>query len=110
VHGKGNPAAEVDIHIVHLKAHQQLSPFGNSHCGHQEQIQSICSMLCLLDNALQLNFISERCVQRLKLTRTQQSMSIQGINNVKDNTSQCFHLARSANIQCCHTFQAALQF
>jgi hypothetical protein len=37
-------------------------------------------------------------------------MSIQGINNVNDNTSQCYHLAHSANIQCCHTFQAALHF
>ena len=36
----------------------------------------------LLDSASQLNFISEKCVQRLRLTRTRTPVSIQGINNV----------------------------
>jgi len=36
----------------------------------------------LLDSASQLNFISEKCVQRLRLSRTQTPVSIQGINNV----------------------------
>jgi hypothetical protein len=41
----------------------------------------------LLDNASQLNFISESCVQRLRLPRKQQSTSIQGINNVNTTTN-----------------------
>jgi hypothetical protein len=40
----------------------------------------------LLDSASQLNFISEKCVQRLRLPRTLTPVSIQGINNVNTVT------------------------
>ena len=40
----------------------------------------------VLDSASQVNFITERCVQRLKLARNQSSTSIQGINNVNTAT------------------------
>ena len=43
-----------------------------------------CRML--LDSASQVNFITERCVQRLKLARHQSATSIQGINNVNTAT------------------------
>jgi hypothetical protein len=36
----------------------------------------------LLDRASQSHFITERCVQRLRLSRTQTHASIQGISNV----------------------------
>jgi hypothetical protein len=41
----------------------------------------------LLDSASQLNFISEHCIQRLRLSKRQQPMSIQGINNVNTTTN-----------------------
>jgi len=40
----------------------------------------------LLDSASQVNFITERCVQRLKLARNQSASSILGINNVNTAT------------------------
>jgi hypothetical protein len=40
----------------------------------------------LLDSASQVNFITEQCVQRLKLARHQSATSIQGINNVNTAT------------------------
>ena len=40
----------------------------------------------LLDSASQLSFISEKCVQRLRLPRTQTPVAIQGINNVNTAT------------------------
>jgi hypothetical protein len=40
----------------------------------------------LLDSAAQVNFITEWCVQRLKLARNQSAISIQGINNVNTAT------------------------
>jgi hypothetical protein len=44
----------------------------------------------LLDGGSQLHFITERCVQRLRLRRTQTHASIQGISNVNTATHQCF--------------------
>jgi hypothetical protein len=48
----------------------------------------------LLDSASQLNFISERCIQRLRLSKSQQATSIQGVNNVNttNNHSVSIHL------------------
>jgi hypothetical protein len=48
----------------------------------------------LLDSASQVNFITERCVQRLRLSRNQTATSIQGINNVNTAThrSVCIHI------------------
>jgi len=43
----------------------------------------------LLDSASQLNFISEKCVQRLRLPRTQTPVSTQEVNKV-NTTHQCF--------------------
>ena len=40
----------------------------------------------LLDSASQSHFITERCVQRLRLSRTQTRASIQGISNVNTET------------------------
>ena len=40
----------------------------------------------LLDSASQSHFITERCVQRLRLSRTQTHASIQGISNVNTAT------------------------
>jgi len=40
----------------------------------------------LLDSASQSHFITERCVQRLRLSRTQTHASIQGISNVNTET------------------------
>jgi len=45
----------------------------------------------LLDSASQSHFITERCVQRLKLSRTQIHASIQGISNVNTAMHQCFN-------------------
>jgi hypothetical protein len=44
----------------------------------------------LLDSSSQSQFITERCVQRLKLPRTQTHTSIQGISNVNTAPYQCF--------------------
>jgi hypothetical protein len=41
----------------------------------------------LLDSASQLNFISEHCVQRLRLSKKQQATSIQGVNHVNTTTN-----------------------
>ena len=66
----------------------------------------------LLDSASQVNFITERCVHRLKLARNQSATSIQGINNVNTAThhSVSIHLRSrrtdwhtSLNVQCCQT-------
>jgi hypothetical protein len=40
----------------------------------------------LLDSASQVNFISEKCVQRLKLSKNKKQVSIQGVNNVNTAT------------------------
>ena len=40
----------------------------------------------LLQSASQSHFITERCVQRLKLSRTQSNASIQGISSVNIET------------------------
>ena len=40
----------------------------------------------LLDSASQSHFITERCVQRLRLSRTQTHASIQGISSVNTET------------------------
>jgi len=40
----------------------------------------------LLDSGSQYHFITERCVQRLRLPRTQTHTSIQGISNVNTST------------------------
>ena len=72
----------------------------------------------LLDSASQLNFITERCVQRLRLAKFQTAASIQGINNVNTATQHnCtfvfdpdeptgMHLL---HVQCCQPSQATLQ-
>jgi hypothetical protein len=44
----------------------------------------------LLDSASQSHFITERCVQRLRLSRTQTHASIQGISNVNTATHKVF--------------------
>jgi len=43
----------------------------------------------LLDNGSQSSFMTERCVQRLRLSRTQTHASIQGISNVNTATLDC---------------------
>ena len=48
----------------------------------------------LLDSVSQSHFITERCVQRLRLTRTQTHTSIQGISNVNTATHQCFNTVK----------------
>jgi len=45
----------------------------------------------LLDSASQSHFVTERCVQRLRLSRTQTHASIQGIGNVNTAIHQCFN-------------------
>jgi hypothetical protein len=52
------------------------------------------SCRALLDSGAQVSFITEKCVQRLKLSRSQTDTSIQGINNVNTAThhSVCIHL------------------
>ena len=57
----------------------------------------------LLDSASQSHFITERCVQRLKLSRTQTHSYIQGISNVNTAThySVSIHLrSRHMTLDC----------
>jgi len=63
----------------------------------------------LLDNASQSYFITERCVQRLRLSRTQTHASIQGINNVNTAThhSVSIHL-KSRHTDWHNTIQCAI--
>jgi len=58
-------------------------------------------MLCraLLDSGSQSHFITERCVQRLRLPRTQKHTSIQGISNVNTAT----HHSVSIQLRSRHT-------
>jgi hypothetical protein len=44
----------------------------------------------MLDSGSQMNFITEGCVQKLKLVKSKTPVVIQGINDV-NTTSQCFH-------------------
>jgi len=53
----------------------------------------------LLDSAFQSHFITERCVQHLKLSRTQRHASIQGISNVNTAT----HHSVSIHLRSRHT-------
>ena len=53
----------------------------------------------LLDSGSQSRFITERCVQRLSLSRTQTHTSIQGINNVNTAT----HHSVSVQLRSRHT-------
>ena len=53
----------------------------------------------LLDSASQLSFISEKCVQHLRLPRTQTPVAIQGINNVNTAT----HHSVSIHLRSRHT-------
>jgi hypothetical protein len=53
----------------------------------------------LLDSASQSHFITERCVQRLKLSRTQTHASIRGISNVNTAT----HHSVSIHLRSTHT-------
>jgi hypothetical protein len=46
----------------------------------------------LLDSGYQSRFITQRCVQRLKLPRTQTHTSIQGISNVNTSTGHSVSL------------------
>jgi hypothetical protein len=53
----------------------------------------------LLDSASQSHFIRERCVQHLRLSRTQTHASVQGISNVNIAT----HHSVSIHLRCRHT-------
>ena len=63
----------------------------------------------LLDNASQSHFITERCVQRLRLRRTQTHASIQGISNVNTAThhSVSIHF-RSRHMNWHNTLECAI--
>ena len=62
------------------------------------EVQNKCGQClpcrALLDSGFQSHFITERCVQRLRLSRTQTHASIQGISNVNTAThhSASIHL------------------
>jgi len=63
----------------------------------------------LLDSAYQSHFITERCVQRLRLSRTQTHASIQGVSSVITETyhSVSLHL-RSRHTDCHTTLNCAI--
>ena len=56
----------------------------------------------LLDSASQSHFITERCVQRLRVSRTQSHTSIQGISNVNTATPQCVTTSKIETYQLAH--------
>ena len=64
----------------------------------------------MLDSASQSHFITERCVQRLRLSRTQAQASIQGISSVNTETyhSVSLHL-RSKHTDWHTTINCAIQ-
>jgi hypothetical protein len=68
----------------------------------QNKAGQYVSCRALLDSASQSHFITERCVQRLKLSRTQTHASITGISNVNTAIHQCFNTVKVKTYRLAH--------
>jgi hypothetical protein len=56
----------------------------------------------LLDSGSQMNFITERCVQYLRLSKSQTPIHVQGINNVNMSTYHSVTIHLRSRISDCH--------
>jgi hypothetical protein len=57
----------------------------------------------LLDSASQSHFITERCIQRLRLTKTQTHAAIHGVSNVNTATHQSVAIHLKSRLSDWHT-------
>jgi hypothetical protein len=85
--GKGNSVAEVNTYCLFKGKPTNQVLLATAIVDIKNKFNQYIPCRVLLDSASQLNFISEHCVQRLRLSKRQQPMSIQGINNVNTTTN-----------------------
>jgi len=96
---KGNPTAEVNTYCSFKGKPRNHILLATAIAEVQNKSGQYVPCRALLDNASQSHFITERCVQRLRLSRTQTHASIQGISNVNTAT----HHSVSIHLKSRHT-------
>jgi len=79
---KDNPTAEINTYCSFKGKPKNHILLATDVVEVQNKSGQYVSCRALLDSASQSHFITERCVQRLRLSRTQTHASIQGISNV----------------------------
>ena len=91
---RGSSTAEVNTYFSFKGKPRNEILFATAIVEVQNKSGQYVSCRALLDSASQSHFITERCVQRLKLSRTQTHAQIQGISCVKTETyhSELIHL------------------
>ena len=106
---KGNPTAEVNTYCSFKRKPRNHILLATTVVEVQNKSGQYVPCRALLDSASQSHFITERCVQRLRLSRTQTHASIQGISNVNTATqhSVSTHL-KSRHTDWHNTIQCAI--
>jgi hypothetical protein len=79
---QGNPTAEVNTNCSFKGKPRNRILLATAIVEVKNKSGQYMPCRALLDSASQSHFITERCVQRLRLARTQTHASIQGISNV----------------------------
>jgi hypothetical protein len=83
---QGNPTAEVNTYCSFKGKPRNHILLATAIAEIQNKSGQYIPCRALLDSASQSHFITERCVQLLRLTKTQTHASIKGINNVNTAT------------------------
>jgi len=89
---KGNPTAEVNTFCSFKGKSRNQILLATSIVELRNKSGQYVPCRTLLDSASQLHFITERCVQRLRFSKTQTRSSIQGINNSSVVANHCVSL------------------
>jgi hypothetical protein len=62
----------------------------------------------LLDSGSKLYFVTERCVQKLRLSKSQTPTHVQGINNANTSTHRCSHPPTFENLRlACYNYMCS---
>ena len=83
---QGNPTAEVNTYCSFKGKSRNHILLATATVDIRNNSGQYVPCRALLDSASQSHFITERCVQRLRLTKTQTHSSIKGISNVNTAT------------------------
>ena len=86
---KGNPTAEVNTYCSFKGKSRNHILLATAVVEVQNKSGQYVPCRALLDSASESHFITEICVKRLRLSRTQTHASIQCISNVNTATHQC---------------------
>jgi len=96
---RGSPTAEVNTYCSFNSKPRNHILLATAIVEVQNKSGQYVPCRALLDSASQSHFITERCAQRLRLSRTQRHASIQGISNINTAT----HHSVSIHLRSRHT-------